>query len=218
MSNNVVVLQGKIYKWEISGIKGGHSIGKFAIGVSNGTKTPSKSFFNVEIWEPSGELTRSLTDAQTSGKKVVVIGKLKQDQWETKEGVKKSNIKIVANTVSVVSAQDSDESESEKETIVDLPKKILAAPKTPEGLGTPAIQPRPPFQSKPTFPPNTLETEGSFRMKSTPVPALTQNLPTMKAEAPVTSNTGRPVPQWSGPDDWAKAKRQQQMQPAQEEY
>ena len=54
------------------------------------------SFFDVEVW---GDRAAPCIDYLQKGKKVRVIGRLKQDRWETAEGSRRERISIVAEHV-----------------------------------------------------------------------------------------------------------------------
>lgn len=54
------------------------------------------SYFDVEAW---GRLAERCTEEMGKGRSVRVVGRLKQDRWETPEGEKRSRVKIVAEHV-----------------------------------------------------------------------------------------------------------------------
>lgn len=54
------------------------------------------SFFDVETWS---RLAERCGDELNKGRGVRVVGRLKQDRWETKEGEPRSRVKIVAEHV-----------------------------------------------------------------------------------------------------------------------
>ena len=54
------------------------------------------SFFDVEVWS---RLAERCAEELTKGRGVRVVGRLKQDRWQDKEGKPRSRIKIVAEHV-----------------------------------------------------------------------------------------------------------------------
>jgi single-strand DNA-binding protein len=54
------------------------------------------SFFDVEVWS---RLAERCGEELTKGRGVRVVGRLKQDRWQNKEGEPRSKIKIVAEHV-----------------------------------------------------------------------------------------------------------------------
>ncbi len=54
------------------------------------------SFFEVEAW---GHTADAVDRFLMKGKRVAVVGRLKQDRWENKSGEKKSMVRIVASEV-----------------------------------------------------------------------------------------------------------------------
>lgn len=68
----------------------------FSVGVNDGSKAkPHTTWFNVEIWDP-GEMRL------TKGMRVLVIGKIKQEEWTGKDGVMKYMMKVNADTIEEV--------------------------------------------------------------------------------------------------------------------
>jgi len=71
----------------------------FSLAVNHYSKEdtdPKVSFIEVETWE---KLAEFCSGAISKGKRVIVIGSLRQDRWENKEGKRQSRIKIVGNEV-----------------------------------------------------------------------------------------------------------------------
>lgn len=57
---------------------------------------PRVSYIEVETWEKIAEVCGSYVD---KGKRLMVIGALRQDRWEGKDGSHQSRIKLVGNEV-----------------------------------------------------------------------------------------------------------------------
>ncbi len=71
----------------------------FSLAVNHYSKEdtdPKVSFIDVETWE---RLAEFCSGSISKGKRVMVIGSLRQDRWENKEGKRQSRIKIVGNEV-----------------------------------------------------------------------------------------------------------------------
>lgn len=54
------------------------------------------SFFDVTCF---GTLAENVSESVTKGQRVMVVGRLEQDTWETPDGDKRSKIKVVADEV-----------------------------------------------------------------------------------------------------------------------
>jgi len=53
-------------------------------------------FFNVTAWY---KLAENCAESLSKGDRVLVSGRLSQDSWESKEGQKRSAVKIIANVI-----------------------------------------------------------------------------------------------------------------------
>ena len=95
MSYNNTVLVGNLCRdIEIRQTASGDSVGSTSIAV-NGYKEGEVMFMPVTIW---GKLADSAANALGKGSRVLVAGRLKQNNWE-KDGETKSRIELNANTV-----------------------------------------------------------------------------------------------------------------------
>lgn len=75
----------------------GKSICRFSLAVNHFSmpdSPPKVSYIDVEAWENLGEI---MNEHLSKGKIVVVVGELRQDRWEGKDGRIQSRIKLVAN-------------------------------------------------------------------------------------------------------------------------
>ena len=61
-----------------------------------GQKTQDTSFIDVEVW---GKTAENCAKYIHKGSPVVIVGRLKQDRWETDKGEKRSRLKVMANNV-----------------------------------------------------------------------------------------------------------------------
>lgn len=79
--------------------KTGKSVCTFSIAVNHYSKAeepPRVSFIEVETWEKVAEMC---SNNITKGKRLMIIGNLRQDRWEGEDGKSRSRIKIVGNEI-----------------------------------------------------------------------------------------------------------------------
>ena len=79
--------------------KTGKSVCSFSVAVNHFTREnsdPSVSYIDVETWEKLADLCAKNV---TKGKRIIVIGPLRQDRWEGNDGKTQSKIKIVGSEV-----------------------------------------------------------------------------------------------------------------------
>ncbi len=79
--------------------KTGKAICTFSIAVNHYTSPdtpPRVSYIDIETWEKLAEMCGKNI---IKGKKIMVIGTLKQDRWEGKDGKTQSKIKLVGKEV-----------------------------------------------------------------------------------------------------------------------
>ena len=82
----------------------GSALVKFGVAVSRRFKDEATgqwkdaetSFFDVTAWR---QLAENIAESLTQGSRVVVVGRLRTNQWETAEGEKRSKIEIEAEEV-----------------------------------------------------------------------------------------------------------------------
>jgi single-strand DNA-binding protein len=94
--------------------KTGKDVCNFSIAINHYTRAdsePQVSYIDVETWE---KLARVCSDNITRGKRVMVIGALKQDRWEGKDGKPQSKIKIVCRDIRFLESLKANK-ENEKE-------------------------------------------------------------------------------------------------------
>lgn len=82
------------------------------------------SYFDVEVWS---RLAERCGEELSKGRGVRVVGRLKQDRWQSKEGEPRSRVKIVAEHVEFRrpprdqdDAEDSAESADDEATLVEV--------------------------------------------------------------------------------------------------
>jgi single-strand DNA-binding protein len=79
--------------------KSGKSLCTFSVAVNHYYKKdvePSVSFYDVETWDKLAEIC---SDHVKKGKKLMVMGMLKQDRWQNDEGKTRSRIKIIGREI-----------------------------------------------------------------------------------------------------------------------
>lgn len=95
---------------------GGMSVCDLAIAVNrfynaqNGEKKQEVCYLDVVVW---GKMAENCNRYLTKGSPVLVEGRLQMDSWQTKEGEKRSKIKINATSVQFLSKGSSDSSFSD---------------------------------------------------------------------------------------------------------
>ena len=99
---NSVVIGGNLTKEPlVKEIAGGKKVASFTVAsnhtyLSNGEKKKETAFIDVDVWGPVAE---NCSKYLTKGSPVVVTGRLKQDQWQTEAGEKRSRLKVLAVNV-----------------------------------------------------------------------------------------------------------------------
>ncbi len=99
MSNlNRVFLMGRLTRDpEQRFITSGQAVVNIGLAVNrtyttNGEKREETAFIDIEAWGPQGDLIHRYLK---KGNPIFVEGRLKFDQWETKEGEKRSKLRVV---------------------------------------------------------------------------------------------------------------------------
>lgn len=79
--------------------KSGKSLCTFALAINHYSKSdepPRVSFIDVETWEKIADICSKNI---TKGRRVMVIGSLRQDRWEDEKGKVQSRLKIIGSEV-----------------------------------------------------------------------------------------------------------------------
>ncbi len=79
--------------------KTGKTVCNFSLAVNHfyGEKSePKVSYIDVETWEKVAEICSNHVD---KGKRLIVIGYLRQDRWENDEGKVQSRVKVIGNEI-----------------------------------------------------------------------------------------------------------------------
>jgi len=114
----------------------GKSVAQFSVAVNQGTKNPqtgewtdATDWFRVTIWGERGE---RVAETARKGDKVLVDGRFKTRQWESKQdGTMRTSLDVTAETVVALGARRSEEDASpahaqravaeSEDTLDDLP-------------------------------------------------------------------------------------------------
>ena len=102
--NQVVVVGNLTRDPELRYTPNGAALVKFGVAVSRRVKDDATgqwkdadtSFFNVTAWRT---LAENVAETLTQGSRVVVVGRLRTNSWETQEGDKRSTVEIEAEEV-----------------------------------------------------------------------------------------------------------------------
>lgn len=79
----------------------GQAVASFGLAVNrryqvNGEWTEQVSFIDVTAW---GSLAENVAESSGKGSRLVVVGRIEQQSWETPEGEKRYKVQIVADEV-----------------------------------------------------------------------------------------------------------------------
>lgn len=101
---NHVVLTGRWSKdIEYKALESGKSLSKCSLAVDDGYGDKKQTFFfDVEMW---GKVAENVANHSGKGRKVLIEGRLKVDQWE-KDGQKRSAVRVVAENVEFLDYKD----------------------------------------------------------------------------------------------------------------
>lgn len=116
VSFNKVILAGNLTRDpELKPVGNDKSVTKFGLAInrrykgSDGNMNEETTFVDCETWNKTGEL---LCQYCTKGSAVLVEGKLQLDQWEDKDGQKRSKLKVVVDGVQFLSFKGKEEGAS----------------------------------------------------------------------------------------------------------
>jgi single-strand DNA-binding protein len=101
--NNTTVLGNLTRDPELRFTPNGTAVVSFGLAVNRNIKNKNSGeweaqvdFFNVTAWF---KLAENCAESLNKGDRVLVSGRLSQDSWESKEGQKRSTVRIVANVI-----------------------------------------------------------------------------------------------------------------------
>jgi single-strand DNA-binding protein len=86
----------------------GKSVASFSIALDDGFgEKKTTLWLPVEVWDKTAEAIGRLV---TAGKRVTVVGRIKEDTWnDAKTGEKRSKLKILANQIDIIDFAEKDE-------------------------------------------------------------------------------------------------------------
>jgi single-strand DNA-binding protein len=84
---------------ELKKLNSGRSVTTFSIAINHYDKSENQddvSYIEVETWE---KLAENCGEYLKKGRKVTVIGTLKQERWKSQDGSNKQKFKVIASSV-----------------------------------------------------------------------------------------------------------------------
>ncbi len=101
--NNITILGNLTRDPELRFTPNGTAVVSFGLAVNRNIQNKTSGewetqvdFFNVTAWY---KLAENCAESLNKGDRVLVTGRLSQDSWESKEGQKRSTVRIVASVV-----------------------------------------------------------------------------------------------------------------------
>lgn len=101
--NNITVLGNITRDLELRFTPSGTAVASFGLAVNRNVQNKNSGewetqvdFFNVTAWY---KLAENCAESLSKGDRVLVSGRLSQDSWESKDGQKRSTVKIIANVI-----------------------------------------------------------------------------------------------------------------------
>lgn len=103
MDINSITIVGRLTKdCELSYTSNGTAVGKFSIACNRMKQKDGSvpvDYFDVELW---GKQAEALKQYLAKGKQIAILGRIKQDRWQGKDGKNASRVSIVADTVQLI--------------------------------------------------------------------------------------------------------------------
>lgn len=93
---NLVVVEGRIAREDAKSINGWTT---FTLGVGESYKKKDGTYENITSYFDVKKYGSDGFEKFVKGAKVAVVGSLRQEKWEAKDGTKKSVIRIMANNI-----------------------------------------------------------------------------------------------------------------------
>ena len=101
--NNITILGNITRDPELRFTPSGTAVASFGLAVNRNIQNKNSGewetqvdFFNVTAWY---KLAENCAESLSKGDRVLVSGRLSQDSWESKDGQKRSTVKIIANVI-----------------------------------------------------------------------------------------------------------------------
>lgn len=108
MNFNRVILAGNLTRDPETRSVGEHTVTGFGLAINEkrGGKE-STVFIDCEAWNRTGD---TIAEYFTKGKPILIEGKLRLDEWQDKDGGKRSKIKVSVDSFTFVGGRDTGES------------------------------------------------------------------------------------------------------------
>ena len=131
---NKVIINGRMAREiEMKQSETGKGFGVFAIAVTRDFKN-SAGGYDSDFFECTafGQRAEFLSNYVSKGDLVSIVGRLKADTWETKEGEKRYKVGITVEEVNILSKKKTDGGEEKAAKVAPQPKKSASAPQAAE--------------------------------------------------------------------------------------
>jgi single-strand DNA-binding protein len=125
MSFSNVTLHGNIVRDIETRNVGTASVAGFSVAVNrkwkdkDGETREEVSYIDCEAWGKTGEV---IAQYMSKGSPIIVVGRLKQDSWESKEGEKRTKLKVVVEQFDFVGGKDRDASPAPTKSRAPAPR------------------------------------------------------------------------------------------------
>lgn len=112
---NTSVLIGRVVRdVDVRYTQGGMAIGTFSLAVGRRVKREGQwideaSFFDIELL---GKIAENMRQYLTQGKRIAVVGYLKQSRWKAQDGTTRSKVSIVGTTIQFLDRNEKVEGQS----------------------------------------------------------------------------------------------------------
>ena len=133
-SLNKVLLIGNLTRDpEVKMLSNGRPVCNFGLALNRnfkdaeGNRKEEVTFVDVECYGPRAEAVGRFF---TKGRSIFVEGRLKFDQWESKEGEKRSALRVVLDNFEFVDSKQEASGLGERQPVIDTPPKV----ETPRNL------------------------------------------------------------------------------------
>ncbi len=113
---NSVILGGNLARDVVlRDVAGGRKVASFVVAsnrtyIINSEKKKDTAFVDVDVW---GQMAENCSKYLRKGSPVVVTGRLRQDQWTTESGEKRSRLKVVASNVQFLPSSQARQQDSD---------------------------------------------------------------------------------------------------------
>ncbi|MFW5807436.1 MAG: single-stranded DNA-binding protein [Spirochaetota bacterium] len=88
--------------------KTGKTVCNFSLSVTHKSDSEENqvSFIDVETWD---QIALACSERVRKGKRLMVMGNLRQDRWQAQDGTQRSRVKIVGNQIRYLMARKDEE-------------------------------------------------------------------------------------------------------------